>query len=136
MESYVREIDVKVNRWEGGEVFPGDMRYPKKYITSCKIMTPSTLSITSYLIIFLLLLTTIDARRSGIATGIAMGLFNGGGEVFLWIIGLFVCLIICLFICGMFLRFINACCGDGVEEVQRRGTGNRKYTDAEETSRV
>ena len=99
------------------------------------------LSITSFLIIFLSLFTTIDARRSGFLTGIAEGLFYGmRWQASLMFISVS---LLCLSTCGLcyslwscFVDCSHRCCEDGDEGVEERGTDNRRNKDADEASIV
>lgn len=93
-------------------------------------MTPSTLSITSSLILFLSLFTTIDARKFGFLY-LCIGDGCSGGQVALMILTIVVTFLCCCVI-SAYKRLYGLCCngngGEGVEErrIENRAMDNEK----------
>ena len=105
----------------------------KKYITSCKKMSPSTLSIIYFLITVLSLFTTI---------AIAGFLYSCiGSDCEGWQVVLTIFSIIATIICCCLCKACNALlCNENIEEryadIEERGTDNCRNKDTEEISKV
>ena len=127
-EDEILELFLKVQRWRRGEVFPGDRRYPKKYMTSCKMMPPYSLSFESFLMILFSLFSTIDAKKEcWIFVYLPWGRLWGMANCSYYSINC--CHIHCVPLLDLFeMQWRSKC-----RRCSR--TENRRYNDAEATSR-